>query len=114
MKEICSSHNNVEFVDDLCTVVYSTSMRHDIRAIFDKGVLRPLEPLDLPDGTCVQLRVDEEKRESTKDGQVDPAELERQRALQALLRDVDRLPQTAKRDGLSGRDHDYILYGSQK
>ena len=90
-------------------------MSHDIRAIFDKGVFRPLEPLDLPDGTCVHLRVDEEMREIAKDGQVDPAELKQQQlALQAMLREVDRLPQTAKRDGLSGRDHDYILYGSQK
>jgi predicted DNA-binding antitoxin AbrB/MazE fold protein len=90
-------------------------MSHDIRAVFDKGVFRPLEPLDLPDGTCVQLRVDEEKREITMDGQVDPAELEQQqRALQAMFREVDRLPQTANRDGHSGRDHDYILYGSQK
>ena len=90
-------------------------MSHDIRAIFDKGVFRPLEPLDLPDGTCVHLRVDEEMREIAKDGQVDPAELKQQQlALQAMLREVERLPQTAKRDGLSGRDHDYILYGSQK
>ena len=90
-------------------------MSHDIRAIFDKGVFRPLEPLDLLDGTCVHLRVDEEKRESSKDGQADPTELERQQyALQTMLQEVDRLPQTAKRDGLSGRDHDYILYGSQK
>ena len=90
-------------------------MSHDIRAVFDKGVFRPLEPLDLPDGTCVHLRVDEEMREIAKDGQVDPAELKQQQlALQAMLREVERLPQTAKRDGLSGRDHDYILYGSQK
>ena len=90
-------------------------MSHDIRAIFDKGVFRPLEPLDLPDGTCVHLRVDEEKSENAMEGQVDPAELKQQQlALHAMLREVDRLPQTAKRDGLSGRDHDYILYGSQK
>ena len=92
-------------------------MSHDIRAIFDKGVFRPVEPLDLPDGTCANLRVDEEVRESTNDGQADPAELEQQqqqRALQAMLQNVDRLPQTAKHDGISGRDHDYILYGSQK
>ena len=90
-------------------------MSHDIRAVFDKGVFRPLEPLDLPDGTCVQLRVDEEMREIAKEGQIDPAELKQQQlALQAMLREVERLPQTAKRDGLSGRDHDYILYGSQK
>ena len=90
-------------------------MSHDIRTIFEKGVFRPLEPLDLPDGTCVHLRVDEEMREIAKDGQVDPAELKQQQlALQAMLREVERLPQTAKRDGLSGRDHDYILYGSQK
>lgn len=104
-----------EFVDDLSTFVYNIHMSHDIRAVFDKGVFRLLEPLDLPDGTCVHLRVHEEMREITMDREVDPAELElQQRALQAMLREVHRLPQTAKRDGLSGRDHDTILYGSQK
>jgi predicted DNA-binding antitoxin AbrB/MazE fold protein len=35
-------------------------MVHDISAIYEQGVLRPLEPLRLPDGTRVHLRVEAE------------------------------------------------------
>jgi predicted DNA-binding antitoxin AbrB/MazE fold protein len=35
-------------------------MTHDIDAIFDQGVFRPLEPLVLPDGMRVHLRIEEE------------------------------------------------------
>jgi len=35
-------------------------MTHDIDAIYDQGVFRPLIPLVLPDGTRVHLRVEQE------------------------------------------------------
>jgi predicted DNA-binding antitoxin AbrB/MazE fold protein len=35
-------------------------MTHDVDAIFDDGVFRPIEPVDLPDGTRVHLRVEAE------------------------------------------------------
>jgi predicted DNA-binding antitoxin AbrB/MazE fold protein len=34
-------------------------MIHNIDAIYDHGVFRPFEPLALPDGTRVHLRVEE-------------------------------------------------------
>lgn len=34
-------------------------MVHNIDAIYDHGVLRPIEPLPLPDGARVHLRVEE-------------------------------------------------------
>jgi predicted DNA-binding antitoxin AbrB/MazE fold protein len=34
-------------------------MVHNIDAIFDNGVLRPIEPLTLPEGARVHLRVEE-------------------------------------------------------
>jgi predicted DNA-binding antitoxin AbrB/MazE fold protein len=36
-------------------------MVHDINAIFDQGVFRPLDPVVLADGTRVHLRVEEQK-----------------------------------------------------
>jgi predicted DNA-binding antitoxin AbrB/MazE fold protein len=33
---------------------------HDIHAIYDQGVFRPVEPLALPEGARVRLRVEEE------------------------------------------------------
>jgi hypothetical protein len=35
-------------------------MIHNIDAIYDQGVLRPLGPLSLPEGARVHLRVEEE------------------------------------------------------
>ncbi len=35
-------------------------MIHNIDAIYDHGVLRPIEPLVLPEGARVHLRVEEE------------------------------------------------------
>ena len=91
------------------------AMSHEIRAIFEKGVLRPLEPLDIPDGARVHLHVEEDHLNSQSLVQATPAELQRQQdALQAMLREVDGLPQTPRNDGISGRDHDRILYGLRK
>jgi Protein of unknown function DUF104 len=36
---------------------YTCGMHHLISAIFDAGVFRPLEPVDLPDGTQVEVQV---------------------------------------------------------
>jgi hypothetical protein len=35
-------------------------MIHDVDAIYDQGVFRPLVPLSLPEGARVHLRVEEE------------------------------------------------------
>jgi Protein of unknown function DUF104 len=35
-------------------------MNHDVDAVYDHGVFRPLKPLVLPEGTRVHLRVEEE------------------------------------------------------
>jgi predicted DNA-binding antitoxin AbrB/MazE fold protein len=35
-------------------------MVHSIDAIYDDGVLRPIKPLPLPNGTRVHLRIEEE------------------------------------------------------
>jgi predicted DNA-binding antitoxin AbrB/MazE fold protein len=35
-------------------------MIHNIDAIYDQGVFRPIEPLELPEGMRVHLRVEEE------------------------------------------------------
>jgi predicted DNA-binding antitoxin AbrB/MazE fold protein len=36
-------------------------MIHDVDAIYDQGVFRPLEPLVLPEGIRVHLRIEQEK-----------------------------------------------------
>ena len=45
-------------------------MTHDVDAIYDQGVFRPLIPLVLPDGTRVHLRVEQEAGISAKESAV--------------------------------------------
>ena len=90
-------------------------MSQDIRAIFDNGVFRPLDRLEIPEGSHVKLRVDEVEKSSCADEQLGSAEIQRQLdALHAMFAQVDQIAQTPCRDGLSGRDHDQILYGTNK
>ncbi len=81
-------------------------MSHTIPAVFDAGVFRPLEPVDLADGTqvvlqleslrpAVSMEVDEQTRQSWRD----------------YLDRMESLPDRSPRDGLTNRDHDRIIYG---
>ena len=47
-------------LDDTTAVGYIYSMVHHVDAIFRQGAFRPLEPLALPEGARVHLRVEEE------------------------------------------------------
>ncbi len=42
---------------------YHWFMPHHVEAIYDHGVFRPIEPLTLPEGARVRLRVEEENEE---------------------------------------------------
>ena len=84
-------------------------MNHKIPAIFDAGVFRPLEPVDLADGTQVQVQV------STAEPLVElsPEELTRRQAtIVEFLAKMEAIPDEGPDDGFSGRDHDKILYGA--
>jgi predicted DNA-binding antitoxin AbrB/MazE fold protein len=81
-------------------------MSQQIDAIYDHGVLRPLEPLSLPDQTRVKLTVRAEPPPESAD------RLARQKAaLLAAWQEIDRLPQHENKDGWSVRQHDEVLYG---
>ena len=75
-------------------------------AIFDAGVFRPLEPVDLAQGTQVELQLNFAEPAI---GEVNVAP-----AANGWLEYVDRmesLPDYSPKDGLSNRDHDRIIYG---
>ena len=84
-------------------------MSHNIDAIYDHGVFRPVQPVILPEGTRVQLRVEEEtgaeelKGEQTE-GEI-PTLLERMKNFVGV---IDDLPE----DSSSNLDH--YLYGTPK
>jgi predicted DNA-binding antitoxin AbrB/MazE fold protein len=83
-------------------------MSHTIPAIFDAGVFRPLEPVELAEGTHVEVQVPVEPP-----AELSPEELARQAAaIEEMLAEIESLPVEGPDDGFSGRDHDKILYGA--
>ena len=86
-------------------------MSQEFNAIYEGGVFRPLTPLSLPESTPVTVVV-RGPNDGTPDEAVDLKH--QQQALDAMFSIVDKLPQTPCDDGLSGRDHDQILYGTPK
>lgn len=84
-------------------------MTFQVDAIYDGGVLKPLEPLALPDQSRVQVTVSSEQAAD----ETSPSELAAQQAaLDKLRKIIDALPQTPNSDGWSVRDHDKLLYGN--
>jgi predicted DNA-binding antitoxin AbrB/MazE fold protein len=91
-------------------------MTHFIQAIYEHGVFRPLQPVEVADHKQVSLVVTEaDAAPIIPDVATSEADLLRQRhALAALRTKMDSLPSHAPDDGLGGADHDLILYGWQK
>jgi predicted DNA-binding antitoxin AbrB/MazE fold protein len=83
-------------------------MEHTIPAIFDSGVFRPLAPVDLADGTQVQVQVPVPASISETSSD---AVARQQAAIKKFLMEMESLPMEGPDDGFSGRDHDKILYG---
>lgn len=83
-------------------------MSRSIPAIFDAGVFRPLEPVELAEGTPVVVQVSTVARE-----ELSPENIARQQtAVAEFLAEMKALPDEGPDDGFSGRDHDKVLYGA--
>ena len=81
-------------------------MTRAIHAIFDAGVFfRPLEPVDLAEGTLVVVQLEMSAAASPD------IEAETQRSWQAYLDRMESLPDDSPRDGFTNRDRDRVLYG---
>lgn len=80
-----------------------------IEAIYEQGLLRLSRPIDLADGTRVDVIV-VPHRESTPTPQAaDPTK--RQRTPWEIIDEIAALSVQTKPGDLTGRDHDKILYG---
>jgi predicted DNA-binding antitoxin AbrB/MazE fold protein len=77
-------------------------MSTTVDAIYENGILRLSRPIDLAEGTPVEVIV---IPRSPQPGKRTPAEIIAEIAAMAV-----ESPDT---DGRSGRDHDKILYGDQ-
>lgn len=72
-------------------------MSHTISAIFENGVFRPLEKVELTNGEEVEVIL------------LDRAETSPKRSLE-ILTEIANLPMEGSTNGFSGEDHDQILY----
>jgi predicted DNA-binding antitoxin AbrB/MazE fold protein len=85
-------------------------MSQHIQAIFEGGLLRPLEPLNLREQEVVVLSIET----TAEPAIVRPTETmtaEQKQAVLALLDEMERLPETSPADGFSRLDHDRVIYG---
>lgn len=86
-------------------------MTHEFRAIFEHGILRPLDPISLAENDVVTVVV----QTNAPGTEHSSAELPQQKKnLMAALAEANRLPLESPDDGFSGADHDSVLYGSKK
>jgi predicted DNA-binding antitoxin AbrB/MazE fold protein len=82
------------------------SMAHSIAAIFDAGVFRPLEPVEMANGTQVVVQV-----QGNGPLVSDDVDEETRKAWSDYLDRMESRPDSTPQDGLTNRDHDRILYG---
>jgi predicted DNA-binding antitoxin AbrB/MazE fold protein len=86
-------------------------MSQSIRAIYENGLFRPLDPVMVNEHNVVSLIVDP----TVANALSRDVELEVQRkALAEMFAEADRLPLENSDDTFSGRDHDLVLYGWKK
>jgi len=74
-------------------------MSHTIAGIYENGVIRPLEDVDLAEGERVSVIVN---------GNVSAE------AASRILEGIAKLPLEGTEDIFSGRDHDTVLYGKTR
>jgi predicted DNA-binding antitoxin AbrB/MazE fold protein len=86
---------------------YNASMQ-EIPAIYEDGVLRPLEPLQLAEHQRVRVSIATEPCDSE-----DVAAAQR-RSMEELDAELAGVPDRSSDDGFSGADHDKILYGDSR
>ena len=76
-------------------------MTKEIEAIYEHGVIRPLQPLDLPEGARLDVIVVTHEEVKTNGNAAE------------ILAEIAALPLEGANDAFSGRDHDSILYPSK-
>jgi len=88
-------------------------MNDPFQAIYEHGVLRPLEPVDLKEAEVVSLALVRSDEPETDTASADQQRALRQRdVLLAFVTKVEAYPDDSPRDGFSNRDHDRLIYGS--
>lgn len=73
-------------------------MTKEIEAVYEHGMIRPLQPLELPEGARIDLIVITHEPTKTKG---DTAQ---------VLAEIAALPLEGSSEAFSGREHDSLLY----
>ena len=87
-------------------------MSTTIEAIYEQGVLRLSRPIDLADGTRVDVIVIASHTTLTPvmPGESGPGK----RTPAEIMSEIAAMPMESSPDGFSGEDHDRILYGGDE
>jgi len=73
-------------------------MTKEIEAIYENGIIRPVKPLELPEGSRLDVIVISHEKPRTNGNAA------------SILAEIAALPLVGASDDFSGRDHDSILY----
>ena len=73
-------------------------MTKEIEAIYEGGIIRPVEPLELPEGTRLDVIVITHNRPGPNGNTAE------------ILAEIAALPLEGAPDAFSGREHDSLLY----
>lgn len=73
-------------------------MTKEIEAVYEQGLIRPLQPLDLPEGSRLDVIVITHEEPQTTNSAVE------------MIADIAALPLEGSTEPFSGREHDSILY----
>ena len=73
-------------------------MTKEIEAIYERGIIRPLQPLELPEGTRLDLVVTTHEQRKTNGNAAE------------ILAEIAALPLESPGDTFAGREHDTSLY----
>ena len=91
MKHSCSNTGPVYNVE----LEYMTK---EIEAVYEQGMIRPLQPLELPEGAQIDLIVISHEEPKTNGNTAE------------ILAEIAALPLEGSDDTFAGREHDSILY----
>lgn len=73
-------------------------MTVEIEAVYEKGIIRPLAPLELPEGARLDVIVITHEQPKTNSNAAQ------------ILAEIAAQPLEGSSDGFAGREHDSILY----
>jgi predicted DNA-binding antitoxin AbrB/MazE fold protein len=73
-------------------------MTKEIEAVYEQGMIRPLQPLELPEGARLDLIVITHEQPKSNGNAAE------------ILAEIAALPLEGSSDSFAGREHDSILY----